>query len=208
MLRGFTTTVVVAASLVVARVATADSPIGAFCEYAARNEARIGNGAAIEGDVTVNDPGGVLLLGRKTTVSSGATATADTLIVGNGSSVPSLAANTVHGPKASVGVPAVPSLPVHDPFCPIAPPSCGGSAIKVGRNRTSVPLAPGTFGDVTVENGGTLVLDAGRVSFCSLRAGRHVTIDVGGRGSRRLRSRAPCAGKRQRAAARARVRRR
>jgi hypothetical protein len=183
MLRSAITSIVVAACLGVTTHASAQSPGGAFaCEFLARDEGRLGNGATIEGDVGANDPGGFLRLGRKTLVEDGATVAGDTVAIGNGSQVPVVEANVLKAPKAIVGSVSGATLPLRDPFCPIPALECGGPEVRVERGQSAGPLAPGSYGDVVLKNGATLTLAGGDYQFCSLRTGRNATIQVLGSG--------------------------
>jgi hypothetical protein len=183
MLRSAITSIVVAACLGVTTHASAQSPGGAFaCEFLARDEGRLGNGATIEGDVGANDPGGFLRLGRKTLVEDGATVAGDTVAIGNGSEVPVVEANVLKALKAIVGSVSGAMLPLRDPFCPIPALECGGPEVRVERGQSAGPLAPGSYGDVVLKNGATLTLAGGDYQFCSLRTGRNATIQVLGSG--------------------------
>lgn len=183
MSRSAIASIVVAGCLAAATRALAQSPGGAFtCEFLAGGEGRFGNGATIEGDVGANDPGGFLRLGRKTLVAEGVTVTGDVVAIGNGSQVPIVAANVIHAPKANVGSVSGAMLPIHDPFCPIPAVECGERSVSVARGESTGPLAPGSYGDVVLENGATLTLAAGAYRFCSLRTGRNATVEVLGPG--------------------------
>src|SRR5262249_46486004 len=137
-----------------------------------------------EGDVGVNDAGGFLRLGRRTTIADDATVTADTVRIGNGSTIPVLFANVSlgSGAKESVGSVHGALLPIQDPFCSIPAPDCGGADVRVERGKTGPQLPPGSYGDVELGQGSRLFLAGGAYQFCSLRVGRRAALNVLGVG--------------------------
>ncbi len=165
------------ALLASASIANAQSSLACFL---GGTSSRYGNGARIDGDVGTNQAGGLLQLGRRSIVATGGSARGDTVRLGNGSQVPIAAFNTLQAPKATVGTEQTPvTLPLVDDFCPVPAFACGGESVKVRKNG-SQQLAPGTYGDVLLQNGSTLELVAGTYEFCSLRGGRKAEVIVAG----------------------------
>jgi len=181
MMRAMTAIVVLGVSLVSARAWGAKG-----CEYLGAVEVRVANGATVAGDLGVNEVGGTLRLGRRVHVAADGTVSGDAVSIGNGSVVPAVAANALHAPQASIGSVTAPTLPLHTPFCPIPAFECGGASVQVKRGESVGPLAPGSYGDVLVQNGGTLLLGEGSYRVCSLQAGRGATIAAVGAGQTTL----------------------
>jgi cysteine-rich repeat protein len=168
-----------AAAIVVAAVSLARaSAWGQPCEYVGALSGRVGNGATVAGDLGVNEPGGRLRLGRRVVVDG--TVSGDEVSIGNDSEVAAAEANVLHSPKATVGSVGIPTLPRQDPFCPIASLGCGGANLEVAKGEAVGPLAPGSYGDVVVQKGGTLRLGGGAYRFCSLDTDRDATIEATG----------------------------
>ena len=57
---------------------------------------------------------------------------------------------------------------------------CGGQNVFLRRGSAPQTLSPGTYNQVSLENGTSLTLQPGVYTFCELSAGRHVTIRVVG----------------------------
>jgi hypothetical protein len=176
MSRLLTTALLTTVVLGGARAALAQGAAGCFL---GASESRYGNAARIAGDLGTNAPGGVLVLGRRSVVEAGSTASADTVRLGNGSQVAAVASNQLEGTKAAVGQQGPVALPLLADFCLVPMVACGGEAVVV-RKQASMPLPPGAYGDLVLQNGATLLLGPGTYQFCSIRGGRRATLRTTG----------------------------
>ena len=143
---------------------------------------KIGNGGTITGSIGANDAGGVFNLGRSVLMSDGSTVAADRLTLGAGTSAFDVLANTLReGPGVVIrGTTGTPVLPLTNPFCPIPSFTCGGPDVTVPAGGTIGPLAPGSYGALTVFGGGTLTLAPGTFDFCSVKTGKLTRIIMTG----------------------------
>ncbi len=64
--------------------------------------------------------------------------------------------------------------------CELPAVQCGGQNVFLRRGSAPQTLSPGTYNQVSLENGTSLTLQPGVYTFCELSAGRHVTIRVVG----------------------------
>jgi hypothetical protein len=137
----------------------------------------------VTGSIGANDPGGHFHFGKQAFQSDGGTVAADDLGLGQGTSVANLLGNTLRlGPGAVVrGTTGVAVLPLTTPFCPIPDFGCDADApLRVPRGGSVGPLPPGSYGALTILNGGTLVLAPGTFEFCSFKTARRTTLTVTG----------------------------
>src|SRR5947199_2313733 len=149
--------------------------------------------AVIGGNIAVNSPGGFLNLAHHVTVTDGHAVVGDTVRIQVRSHAFDVFANTLFTGLGSLiaGTVTQPLLPpifapeplvVPDPFDPFnLPPNfpihCAGSA-RTGGQRETFTLLPGSYGDVSVGQLGTLILQSGDYTFCSLTAVSFGTIMV------------------------------
>ena len=146
-----------------------------------RTKGKIGNNAQIVGGIGANDPGGSLRLGKSAFGSDGETVAADRLKLGQGASVFDVLTNDLTGTGATIrGTVGTPTLPLTSPFCPIASPSCSGSDVTIPAGTESGPLAPGTYGRLTVGTAASLVLAPGTFQFCSVKTSKRVAVATTG----------------------------
>jgi hypothetical protein len=146
-----------------------------------RTVGKVGNNGTINGDVGANDSGGSFRLGKNVLMADGNMIAGDTLKLGAGTSVFDVFANQFQGIDATIrGGTGTPILPLTDPFCQIPDFTCGGPDVIVQSGQTTGPLAPGTYGRLVVFSGGTLVLDQGEFTFCSVKISRNATVQTTG----------------------------
>ena len=162
------------AAAAVLTAARAHAQVDEVC-FLAKTSSRYSNGSRVDGVVGTNDPGGVLLFGRRVVLEEGSVAIADTVRVGKGSQIPVVAGNTVQAQKATIQQQITVQLPIVERFCPASPVQCGGEKVTVGKGA-SRDLPPGVYGDVILQNGGRLQLSPGTYVFCSLRGGRQTKV--------------------------------
>ena len=141
-------------------------------------EGKINNDADVRGTAGASNVGGRFRLGKGVMFADGTKLIGDTVQIGNGSSVYQVLANTLlKGDFVTIRAGSgTPILPLAQPFCTIPAIACGGTDVNVQPGQTVGPLAPGTYGKLTVQNGGTLTLAAGTFTFCDLKMGRNATL--------------------------------
>jgi hypothetical protein len=146
------------------------------------------DGGIANGSVGVNADNGRLNLGRAVFMPNGTSIEANLVRLGNAASVFDVFATTLRtGRDVSIrGAVGFPDLPLADPYCSVAPATCGGPDLTVQDGMTVGPLAPGSYGRVRVMNGGSLVLQPGTFTFCSVTAGRGADIRVTGAATSRI----------------------
>lgn len=146
--------------------------------FLSARDVKLNNDGTIGASVGTNGAGGRLRLGKGVTMPDGTTVTADTVLIGNGSNVSSILANTLQlhpGVVVRNGT-GLPVLPIVDPFCSLPTITCGSTDIQVASGTSMGPLAPGTYGRLRVLNGASIVLAAGEFTFCDIKTGRNATI--------------------------------
>lgn len=138
----------------------------------------VNNGATILDDICANDVGGTLRLSHNTFMPDGTAVCGDSIALGMGSNVSQVLANAIKkGADVTVrNGTGTPSLPIIDPFCSLPPIACGGPSVRVDAGATSGPLAPGTYSDLLVSSGATLILAPGTFSFCHVNTARNAII--------------------------------
>src|SRR5690606_17951442 len=120
---------------------------------------KINNDATVIGGVSANLPGGRIKTGRNVRFADGSVLVADSVSLGHAADAFAVLANKLWlGPNAVVrgNTSVAPPLPLVEPFCQIPTFTCGGDDVRVFPNATVGPLAPGTYRNVQVLNGGTL----------------------------------------------------
>jgi hypothetical protein len=151
--------------------------------FLVRTRGKVGDGGEVTGSIGANDPGGSFRLGKNAFVSDGSTTVADTVKIGQGTSVFRVLANRlITGPDAQIrdGT-GSPVLPLTDPFCPIPAFTCGAPDVTVPEHGLGGPLPPGSYGNLTIFPAGHLILDPGTFAFCSAKLGKDaVVITTGG----------------------------
>ena len=120
------------------------------------------------------------MLGRKVFFGNGTTVSGSLIDLGNGASVFNLNVDQVQQGKNAV-VRGVQGTFTPSPGCVLAPIQCGGASVSVAKNK-SQPLAPGTYGQVTLESGASLTLSPGVYNVCEILTGEHASIAVSGPG--------------------------
>jgi hypothetical protein len=141
-------------------------------------EGKINNDADVRASAGASNPGGRFRLGKNVVFADGTNLIGDTVQIGNGSSVDGVLANTLlKGDFVTIhGVVGKPTLPLVQPFCTIPAIACGGAEVMVKPNQSTGPLAPGTYGKLSLQNGGTLTLAAGTFTFCDFKMGRNAVL--------------------------------
>jgi hypothetical protein len=132
--------------------------------------------------VAANGPTGVFRIGSNAFVADGASVIANTVILGQGASVSDVLANRLLQAQGAVirGTKGTPDLPLQEPCCPIPAFTCGGQSILVPSGASAGPLAPDTYGALVIEDDGDVTLQPGTFQFCSIDAGKRVTIRTTG----------------------------
>ncbi|HEV7730723.1 MAG TPA: choice-of-anchor P family protein [Candidatus Binatia bacterium] len=146
-------------------------------------EFKVKDGALIEGDSGANALGGRVLFGRSNFMADGTTLFGDRVSLGNATSVFDVRANNfMVGQDVVVrGTTGPMAAPLVTPYCPVpAFAACAGSDLLIPAGGVTGPIAPGTYRNVRIPNGGTLVLGPGAYHFCSLGGGRNVTVRTTG----------------------------
>ena len=148
--------------------------------------AKYNNGADIAENVGVNAPKGVVRISKFAFVHDGKSVTADSVVLGDNSSVWDVFVNKLKMGSGAVirnsrGAPVIPMVPV---FCPTPdnPSPCNPSNPVTVAPAATLTLTPGVYGDVSVGSSGNLILTPGNYTFCSVRTNKHVTIQVNGTG--------------------------
>lgn len=154
----------------------AEVPVG--CTVEVRSALSIGNASAFDGDLVVTAAGGRARLGKTVRGADGTAVVAENVILGNGADAFDVVATSlrrgsgvaVRGTLSSGAFPRATS-------CTIAPATCGDDVVRVEKHGTRT-LQPKIYGDLVVEDGATVALAPGVYTFCSIRAGRHVSLSV------------------------------
>lgn len=148
-------------------------PLG--CEFQTRRHTSVRAETDVLADLTVNDPHGVLSIGRKVTMHDGTRAEADRVLIGNDAHLFDVAANILHVARDAVvaGATGPARLPLHPAFCPAVTVDCGTDTVAVTGART---LPPGRYGDLVLDPHASLTLQSGDYVFCSIKAGRDTAV--------------------------------
>jgi hypothetical protein len=141
-------------------------------------EGKINNDADVRASAGASNPDGRFRLGKNVIFADGTNLIGETVQIGNGSSVDRVLANTLlKGDFVTIrGGVGKPTLPLVQPFCTIPAIACGGADVMVKPNQSTGPLAPGTYGKLSLQNGGTLTLAAGTFTFCDFKMGRNAVL--------------------------------
>ncbi len=146
--------------------------------FLVKTKGKVGNSGQVTGGIGANDPGGSFGLGKGVFVSDGSTVAGDTVRIGRGSSVFHVDANQLHlGQRAVIrdGT-GNPALPLTAPFCSISSFSCGTEPVTVPARGSLGALAPGSYGPLSVDKGGAVVLAPGAFQFCSVKLARNASL--------------------------------
>ncbi len=146
-------------------------------------ELKIKDGSTIGGDAGANMAGGRVNFGRGNFMADGTTLFGDRVLLGNATSVFSIRSNNVvTGQDVAIrGTTGPVALPLVANYCPIpAMGTCSGNDVIVPGSGITGPIAPGTYRNLRIPNGGTLLLAPGTYRFCAITAGRNVTIRTTG----------------------------
>jgi hypothetical protein len=141
-------------------------------------DAKVNNDGTVSASFGASNPGGRVRFSRDVTMPDGTSVIGDTVVIGVGSSVSQVLANTpAINPRAVVrNGTGVPVLPIINPFCSLPPIACGTDPVQVSPGDTLGPLAPGMYGSLRVMNGARLLLDSGEFTFCDIKMGRNGII--------------------------------
>src|SRR5262245_5506555 len=150
------------------------------CEIRAATGGRLNNASTSAAGLDAFQDGSRVVLGRRVSFADDTSVSGALVGLGNGASVFNLNADTVNLGRGAV-VRGHQGSFTPSPGCELAPIQCGGHAVSVAKNR-SQPLAPGTYGSITLQNGATLTLSHGVYNVCEIRTGRHASIAVSGPG--------------------------
>jgi hypothetical protein len=132
-----------------------------------------------------NEPGGMIQVGKNTTVTDGNYLIGDFVNVGSGSNIFRVLANHLHaGFGAIIKSTGTPTLPIHDPFCPIPAIDCTGGTNEFVTRGANVALLPGVkYGVVAAQNAANITFAGpGTFTLCELRTARLTTVVVTGAG--------------------------
>ena len=159
---------------------------GGVCVGAAaflvRERARLGNGARLAADLTVNASGGHLALGRRVETTGAVTIVGDQVRLGVGAHVHDVVYNVLNAGarRATIAGAEITPLetPVYDTPCPLAPVPCGAGDVEVPADGVLDLLAPQAYGRLVVRDGGSLTLMPGTFVFCAVEIGRNATVAV------------------------------
>ena len=148
--------------------------------------ARLGNASQLGGDLSVNNVGGQLALGRRAHANDGVRCAADRLRLGVGARAFDVAYNTLNrgAERATIaGTATVPlALPIAESSCTVAATTCGGPDISLAANEVRELLAPQSYGRLRVRRGATLTLAPGSFAFCEITIARDARVHALGAG--------------------------
>jgi hypothetical protein len=149
--------------------------------FLVRTAGKVGNDGAVTGNIGANVAGGTFRFGKNAFQSDGSVIAADHVGLGQGTSVSDVLGNTVRqGPGAVIrGSTGTPTLPLVTPFCLIPDFGCGTEDVTVPFEGSVGPLAPGSYGRLTVFRGSKLTLAPGTFEFCAVKADSSVIAVTG-----------------------------
>jgi len=173
---------VVVAALVTAVATVEASAEPPACRFMGADRVRVGARTSSAGDLVANDAGGDARLDCSVLMSDGTRVAGDSVTLRAGTSVFDVLANDVDaGSGAEVrGTQATVTLPLVEPYCPMpAATQCSGPDLVVASGATVGPLAPGSYGRVSLHRRGTLELAQGTHEFCVLKLGTDAIVRAG-----------------------------
>jgi hypothetical protein len=122
--------------------------------------------------------------GKNAFMTDGTSVSAERVKIGSGTSVYQVNATLLApSPDATIRNGTGPvSLPLVNPFCSLPPIECNDDHQQVDGGQT-LTLAPGTYGNLTIRNGGMLELTVpdGEYTFCKVKGARNAHIAGYGR---------------------------
>ena len=152
-----------------------DRCIGGVCEgeeleFVTRTSARLGGESVVDGQLIVNEPGGLAKLGPFAQMTATSPLTADFVTLGKSATIFDVSTNLLRKPTTAIVngsvTPAV--LPVLSTWCDMPAVACGGPDVRVEVGQV-VRIAPGSYDQIVVLNRGTLELDPGEYDVCTIR---------------------------------------
>ncbi len=141
---------------------------GADVQVVALKYARFGAETVGSGNIAVNDEKGLIKFSRAGFMADGSVVTANTLTLARNASVDNAYTNKRTGPGIVRGIQSTVAVPLGR-SCPTPAITCGTTAVIVPE-KGILRLTPGTYGEVKIARRGTLELDPGEYSFCSVKA--------------------------------------
>jgi hypothetical protein len=172
--------VALAAAMVLLPALRVHAQVVPNCEIRAATGGRLDNASTSDAGLDAFQDGSRVVLGRRVSFADDTSVSGALVGLGNSASVFNLNADKVNLGRRAV-VRGVEGSFTPSPGCELAPIECGGAAVSVAKNQ-SQPLAPGTYGSITLQNGATLTLSPGVYNVCEIRTGRHASITVSGPG--------------------------
>jgi len=149
------------------------------CEIRTEEGGRVNNASTSSADLSARVPDGRLILGRKVFFDDHTSVVGAFVGLGNGASVFDVDADSVHRAKGAIVRGVVGPFSAEGAFCEAPAVECGSQDVSVPK-KGKKSLTPGTYGQVTLDNGASLTLAPGTYTVCQLRTGRHVKISVTG----------------------------
>ena len=149
------------------------------CEIRTEEGGRVNNASTSSADLGAGAADSRLILGRKVFFDDHTSVVGAFVGLGNGASVFDVEADSVHRGKGAVVRGIVGPFSAAGAFCEAPAVECGGQNVALLK-KGKKSLTPGTYGQVTLEDGASLTLAPGTYTVCQLRTGRHVTISLTG----------------------------
>ena len=173
--------VALAAAIVLLPALRVHAQVTPNCEIRAATGGRLGNGSTSDAGLDAFQDGSQVRLARGVFFADDTSVSGALVNLGNSASIFNVNADELKLSRRAVvrGAqgPFTPSA-----GCEIAPIDCDAShPVSVRRNQSQT-LAPGTYGNITLENGATLTLSPGVYNVCEIQTGRHASIAVSGTG--------------------------
>lgn len=147
---------------------------------------KFNNDGFLTGTFASTEPTGLIRFGKNVFMTDGSRVTADRVKVGVGTSLFDLYGNEIRLSDGTeirgTSVSPIAALPVVDPTCEeqyledVTGP-CGAPPVTVPAGTTLNSLAPGVYGALLIDDGGSLLLpDFGAYTFCSIRMDKYATF--------------------------------
>src|SRR5262249_36216951 len=151
--------VALAAAIVLLPALRVHAQVVPNCDIRTATGGRLNNASTSDAGLDAFQDGSRVILGRRVFFADDTSVSGALVGLGNGASVSNLNTDKVNQGRGAV------VRGVQGPFtpgtgCTITPIECGGAAVTVAKNR-SQPLAPGTYGSITLQNGASLTLSPG-----------------------------------------------
>src|SRR5262245_8645069 len=168
----------VALLLIVAFRASAQVQVP-HCEIRTEEGGRVNNASTSSADLGAGAADSRLILGRKVFFDDHTSVVGALVGLGNGASVFDVDADSVRRGKGAIVRGVVGPFSAGGAFCEAPAVDCGGQNVAVPK-KGKKSLTPGTYGQVTLEDGANLTLAPGTYTMCQLRTGRDVKISLTG----------------------------